>query len=72
MIYDRQDLWKIMLYKKQQVTVYCPYPNPGVKGKGQQMNGNNSVTLSDHVDRFGRSPAALVPIKCVPGGCTPP
>jgi hypothetical protein len=28
-----QDLCKVKLFKKQQVTVYCLYSNPGVKGQ---------------------------------------
>ena len=32
------------------------------------MTCNFSVAFCDHVDRFGRSPTALVPIICVPGG----
>ena len=33
------------------------------------MTCNFSVALCDHVDRFGRSPTAPVPIICVPDGC---
>jgi transposase len=33
------------------------------------MTCNFSVAFCDHVDRFGRSPTAPVPIICVPGGC---
>ena len=34
------------------------------------MTFSFSVALCDHVDRFGRSPAAFVPIKCDPYGIT--
>jgi len=34
-IFDHQDFWQVVLCKKQQAIVYCPYPNPGAKGKGQ-------------------------------------
>jgi hypothetical protein len=34
------------------------------------MAFKNSVAFCDHVDRFGRSPAAFVPIKCDPYGIT--
>ena len=33
------------------------------------MTCNFAVALCDHVDRFGRSPTAPVPIICVPDGC---
>ena len=34
------------------------------------MTFSYPVALCDHVDRFGRSPAAFVPIKCDPSGIT--
>jgi len=50
--------------RKQLVVVYCPYPKTlGRKGKGGRWPIKILWHFGDHVDRFGRPPAAFVLIK---------
>ena len=54
----------VMFLRKQLVVVYCPYPKTlGRKGKGGRWPIKILWHFGDHVDRFGRPPAAFVLIK---------